>query len=612
MYWKIELLGGISAVVQDQGEGRILQRFRTRKTATLLAYLAFYGDRPHPREKLIELFWPDAPLHTARASLNTALHALRHDLESPGHGGSLLAADRQTVQLRREALETDVAAFIGALDAARRGPGPARKAHLERAVELYRGELCAGYYDDWIVREQSRLAEMAQDAFRELIAVYEGEGDLSAALSIAQRAVTLDPLRESAHEQVMRLHVKRGELPLALRQYRELTLLLREQLDVPASPELQEYAAHLRAATSRRAEPSAAADGASGTVLEDGAGTPAHQPGGALEIRSAMYVERSADHELRSALQQRHSVVLLKGSRQCGKSSLLARGLEQAREAGVRVVLTDLQALSELQFATMDSLLRALAESVAEQLGLEAELERGWDLRRGPNLRFSALLRREILRPDLPPLVWGLDEADRLFAHDHGMELFALFRSWHNERALHPETPWTRLTLVIAYSTEADLFIRDPSLSPFNVGTRVEIDDFTREQVHELHLRYGAPLTSEGLERLYELLNGHPFMLGLALYELSRGRITLEELETSGTSETGIFGDHIRPLWRALNRETDLVQALRALVANGTPPSESTFYRLRSAGFLRGDSVRTARFRCNLCRRFLQERFAPR
>src|SRR5206468_9769560 len=95
-----------------------------------------------------------------------------------------------------------------------------------------------------------------------------------------------------------------------------------------------------------------------------------------------------------------------------------------------------------------------------------------------------------------PSLVWGLDEVDRLFNCPFSDVVFGLFRSWHNERSLNPEGPWGRLTLAIAYATEAHLFITDLNQSPFNVGTRLTLDDFTLEQVAELNRRYGSPLST--------------------------------------------------------------------------------------------------------------------
>jgi len=53
--WQIEMFGWLRAVQSD----RVIARFRTQKTASLLAYLAYFRDRSHPRDQLIELLWPE-------------------------------------------------------------------------------------------------------------------------------------------------------------------------------------------------------------------------------------------------------------------------------------------------------------------------------------------------------------------------------------------------------------------------------------------------------------------------------------------------------------------------------------------------------------------------
>src|SRR5688572_10697247 len=63
--------------------------------------------------------------------------------------------------------------------------------------------------------------------------------------------------------------------------------------------------------------------------------------GGAVPLDSAFYIVRPADEEFRAAIARQDSIVLIKGARQMGKTSLLARGLQQERQAGSKVVLTD-------------------------------------------------------------------------------------------------------------------------------------------------------------------------------------------------------------------------------------------------------------------------------
>src|SRR5207302_6298972 len=109
----------------------------------------------------------------------------------------------------------------------------------------------------------------------------------------------------------------------------------------------------------------------------------------------------------------------------------------------------------------------------------------------------------------------------RLFTCSFGSEIFGLFRSWHNERALEPACPWSRLTLAITCATEAHLFLSDLNQSPFNVGTRLELGDFSLEQVGDLNRSYGRPLPDEALTRFHRLVGGHPYLVRRGLQEIA-------------------------------------------------------------------------------------------
>lgn len=144
-----------------------LTRFRTQKTALLLARLALFPQRTHPREGLADLLWPDAGRDAGRNNLKQSLAILRRLLEPPGTAaGSVLIADRLGARLNPAAFSTDVADFEAALKAAARSPECRRDA-LARALDLYRGELLPGVYDDWVVEERERLTAVWDEALEE-------------------------------------------------------------------------------------------------------------------------------------------------------------------------------------------------------------------------------------------------------------------------------------------------------------------------------------------------------------------------------------------------------------------------------------------------------------
>lgn len=327
--------------------------------------------------------------------------------------------------------------------------------------------------------------------------------------------------------------------------------------------------------------------------------------GGAVPLNSPLYVERPADLAFRQALGRGDSIVLVKGARQVGKTSLLARSLQAARQAGACVVLTDFQKFNTAQFASVDALYLALASAITLQLDLDVSPHKVWDADFGPNMNLEWFLRRHVLKAISGPLVWGMDEVDRLFGCAFGSEVFGLFRSWHNERSLAPSSPWARMTLAIAYATEAHLFITDLNQSPFNVGTRLTLDDFTPAQIEDLSGKYGCPLKNrDEAARLWALVGGQPYLARRGLDALAGGRVSLKQMEAEGDADEGPFGDHLRQVATALARSPDLSDVVRGMLAGQPCPVGEPFYRLR-AGVLAGLSSQEARFRCPLYASYL-------
>jgi predicted ATPase/DNA-binding SARP family transcriptional activator len=233
--WHIQLLGGLRLQQRDT----TITRFKTQKIAGLLAYLAYHLRQAHPREVLIDLFWPESELEAGRGSLSVALSSLRNQLEPPGTPAhAVLRADRFSISLNPQAVTTDVADFEAAAKATgRAGSATERAQSLERAVDLYRGRLLPGMYEEWILPEETHLAGLFFDSVSALITHLEESGRSGEALRYARRAVSVDPLREEAHGHLMHLLAATGQPGAALRQYREMERLLDEEMgEEPSAP----------------------------------------------------------------------------------------------------------------------------------------------------------------------------------------------------------------------------------------------------------------------------------------------------------------------------------------------------------------------------------------
>ena len=254
--WRIELFGGLRVRSGD----REISRFRSQKTGALLGYLARHPDRRHPREVLVEVFWPGSDPQQGRACLSTALWSLRRQLEPPGEEyGEVVVADRNAVGLNADAITTDVADFLAALGAVRAAGQPGGREIMEGAVDIYQGEFLSGYYEDWVLHERRRLAEQFHQALSELLSLLEDAGDLHRAVEYAMRGVRADPLREEAHRELIRLHLAAGHPEMALRRYRELEQLFARELGVSPTSSTRSLVEQIERQAGRSVAPAAPA-----------------------------------------------------------------------------------------------------------------------------------------------------------------------------------------------------------------------------------------------------------------------------------------------------------------------------------------------------------------
>jgi hypothetical protein len=160
------------------------------------------------------------------------------------------------------------------------------------------------------------------------------------------------------------------------------------------------------------------------------------------------------------ALERRESLVMIHWPRgQPGKARLLVELAQHMREIGVPVVVTDLTALGPETRTSLKSFYLALAQSMGRQLNLTAQATDSWDAGRSPTANFERYVQTRVLSEVRTHLVWMLDEMDVLVSAPFANELMGLLRSWRNRRTPDATGPWSRLTLVLCFSSEAKLRI---------------------------------------------------------------------------------------------------------------------------------------------------------
>jgi hypothetical protein len=236
--------------------------------------------------------------------------------------------------------------------------------------------------------------------------------------------------------------------------------------------------------------------------------------GGALRPDAPSYVERQADAELLESLLQGEFCYVLT-SRQMGKTSLMVHTTVRLRQAGVAVVVLDLTSIG--QNLTVEQWYDGLLRRVGRPLDLEDELEEFWleHERLGPLERWLAALETIVL-PALPPdgrLVIFIDEIDAVrslpFRTD---EFFAAIRECYQRRTQDPA--FERLTFcLLGVATPSDL-IQDTRTTPFNIGRRIELSDFTPAEAAPLAPGLGGDeqTAKRLLARVLYWTGGHPYL----------------------------------------------------------------------------------------------------
>ena len=332
----------------------------------------------------------------------------------------------------------------------------------------------------------------------------------------------------------------------------------------------------------------------------EGQGRPA---GGIIPANSALYVARASDHALNAALQSDEGIILIKGPRQTGKSSLLIRGIEFASARQWAVYHTDFEQFAPTDLTDRDTLYLRVIASLADQAEQEFVPERDWKPHSGAVGNLERFLRERVLKTTDAPVVWTLDGVDRLFQTEYYAEFFALLRGIHSKRATQPTVPWGRFTLLLTTATEAHLYIRDLNQSPFNVGMRIELADFDGKQCLEAIARYGISLGQSDREQLFDLVGGHPYLLMRGLYEIKSQNLSVEALAQAAVQPNSPFHDHLENLRRFLASDSELGADMRS-VLDGQACSDAGFFRLRSAGVIVGNSPEVAYARCGLYARY--------
>jgi DNA-binding SARP family transcriptional activator len=229
---RLETFGGLN-LSGTAGTPLVTQRRRLG----LLLLLAAAGERGISRDKLIAYLWPESPAENARHGLEQLLYSLRRQLSDE----LLLGTD--PLRVNGAVMSSDVAEFDRAIAGG----------SLLEAVKLYRGPFVDGFYlsdapefEQWCESERTRLAGEYARALYRLAKEAGHQGQHTSEIDWWRRLALLEPLNERTVLGLARALASAGDQAGALRHVEAYQSLVRQELAVPATPEVTAFVERIR------------------------------------------------------------------------------------------------------------------------------------------------------------------------------------------------------------------------------------------------------------------------------------------------------------------------------------------------------------------------------
>lgn len=333
-------------------------------------------------------------------------------------------------------------------------------------------------------------------------------------------------------------------------------------------------------------------------------------PSGAVPLGSPFYLERTSYKEpIDREIRKPGALVRIKAPKEMGKTSLLMRVLDSAKQSGYRIVSLNLEQVDNAILNDLNQFLRWLCANAARQLQLKPQLDEYWDEDLGSKISCSSYFQDYLLKSITAPLVLALDEVNQIFEYPQvAKDFLPLLRSWYEEAKTLPV--WQKLRLIVVHATEIYVPLQ-LNQSPFNVGLPIQLNPFSQEEVQQLASRYGLNW-AEGQEggQLMDLVGGHPALVQIALYHLCQDKITLAQLITTAAVSTGIYSHHLQRHWAVLQEQPELADALSATMNASEPISldPTLAYKLSSMGLIKLDNNK-ATLRCQLYQQYFENQY---
>ena len=205
------------------------------KAIGVLAYLVLHRDKPVPRERMATLFWSESNRDSAKYNFRHTLWSINKLLKSNGVSSAFLCReDNETcIMVSDGNWSSDV---VELEEGVQRGAG---------CLELYKGEFLRDLrvkespdLDDWIIYHRERIQKIYFEEVSRLARRHAENQHFQSATECVDRLLSINPLQEELHLQLMKLHLMNGNRIKAIQQYEKCREILRRELNLSPMEEI--------------------------------------------------------------------------------------------------------------------------------------------------------------------------------------------------------------------------------------------------------------------------------------------------------------------------------------------------------------------------------------
>ena len=250
--------------------------------------------------------------------------------------------------------------------------------------------------------------------------------------------------------------------------------------------------------------------------------------GGTVQAGGGVYIHRQADDDLLNLCRSRTFAYVLT-PRQMGKSSLMVQTANTLEEEGVRTVIIDLTEIGTQ--VTREEWYLGILTLVEDQLDLDTNVLDWWEkhVHLGFTQRLTRFFKEVVLFEVEEPIVVFVDEIDTTLSLNFTDDFFVAVRYFYMARAQNPD--FMRLSFVLFGVASPGDLIRDRTRTPFNIGKRIDLDDFTLSEA--LPLARGLSNDPEKSQKILRIIFkwtcGHPYLTQRACQEISQQEYSLNQ-----------------------------------------------------------------------------------